>query len=58
MGYQISDSNDSGSDEESIPYEEQVKFSEEVRKLSNEGITKIVKKVMEMCPEALEDIDS
>ena len=32
-------------------------FTEKVRRLTNEGLTRLVKKVKEVCPTALEDVD-
>jgi hypothetical protein len=41
----------------SVPFEKKVHFTERVRRLTNEGLTKLVKKVKELCPAALEDVD-
>lgn len=40
-----------------VTFEEKVQFSEKVRRLNNEGLTKLVKKVQEVCTSALEDVD-
>ena len=42
---------------EEVPFEKKVNFTEKVRRLTNEGLTKLVKKVKEVCPQALEDVD-
>lgn len=42
----------------SVPFEKKVAFTEKVRRLTNDGLTKLVKKVKEICPDALEDVDS
>jgi len=34
-----------------------VQFTEKVRRLTNEGLTKLVKQVKALCPDALEDVD-
>lgn len=41
----------------SVPFEKKVNFTEKVRRLTNEGLTKLVKKVKEICAKALEDVD-
>lgn len=45
-------------DTEDVPFEEKVQFTEKVRRLTNEGLTRLVRKVKEICPDALEDVDS
>ena len=45
-------------EEEEVPFERKVAFTEKVRRLTNEGLTKLVKKVKELCPDALEDVDT
>jgi hypothetical protein len=45
-------------EEEEVPFEKKVQFTEKVRRLTNEGLTRLVKKIKETCPAALEDIDS
>ena len=51
----------SGSDEEEeadeVPFEQKVQFTEKVRRLTNEGLTRLVKQVKNLCPDALEDVD-
>lgn len=34
-----------------------MQFTEKVRRLTNEGLTKLVKQVKSVCPDALEDVD-
>jgi hypothetical protein len=34
-----------------------VQFTEKVRRLTNEGLTRLVKRVKEICPQALEDVN-
>ena len=46
------------SDAEDVSFEDKVAFTEKVRRLTNEGLTKLVKKVKDLCSEALEDVDS
>ena len=46
------------SDSEEVSFEDKVAFTEKVRRLTNEGLTKLVKKVKELCSDALEDVDS
>ena len=45
-------------DAEDVPFEEKVAFTEKVRRLTNEGLTRLVRKVKELCAEALEDVDA
>lgn len=40
-----------------VPFEQKVQFTEKVRRLTNEGLTKLVKQVKALCPDALEDVD-
>jgi len=40
-----------------VPFEKKVQFTEKVRRLTNEGLTRLVKKVKDICPQALEDVD-
>lgn len=49
---------DMDADVKGIPFEEKVKFAEEVRKLHNEGLTQLVKLIKECCAKAIEDVDS
>jgi hypothetical protein len=42
----------------SVTFEQKVQFTEKVRRLTNEGLTRLVKKVKEICDDALEDVDS
>jgi hypothetical protein len=44
-------------DVDEVPFEQKVQFTEKVRRLTNEGLTKLVKQVKSVCPEALEDVD-
>ncbi len=34
-----------------------MQFTEKVRRLTNEGLTRLVKRVKEICPQALEDVN-
>ena len=34
-----------------------MQFTEKVRRLTNDGLTKLVKQVKNTCPDALEDVD-
>jgi hypothetical protein len=43
---------------EEVPFEKKVSFTEKVRRLTNDGLTKLVKKCKELCPDALEDVDA
>lgn len=49
---------DLDSDIKGVPFDEKVKFAEDVRKLHNEGLTLLVKLVKDHCPKAIEDVDS
>ncbi len=49
--------NDDEEESEDVPFEKKVNFTEKVRRLTNEGLTKLVKKVKDLCPKALEDVD-
>ena len=40
-----------------VPFEKKVQFTEKVRRLTNDGLTKLVKRVKDICPQALEDVD-
>ena len=40
-----------------VPFEKKVQFTEKVRRLTNEGLTRLVKRVKEICPQALEDVN-
>ena len=51
-----SESSDSDGDE--VPFEQKVQFTEKVRRLTNEGLTRLVKMVRQKCKEALEDVDA
>lgn len=44
-------------DLDEVPFEQKVQFTEKVRRLTNEGLTKLVKQVKIVCPDALEDVD-
>ena len=46
---------DDGADE--VAFETKVQFTEKVRRLTNEGLTRLVKQVKALCPDALEDVD-
>ena len=52
-----SENEDEEEEVEEVPFEKKVNFTEKVRRLTNEGLTKLVKKVKEVCPQALEDVD-
>lgn len=45
-------------DTDEVPFEEKVAFTEKVRRLTNEGLTRLVRKVKELCSDALEDVDA
>ena len=51
-----SDSDQSDADE--VSFEEKVAFTEKVRRLTNEGLTRLVRKIKEACADALEDVDA
>lgn len=40
-----------------MAFEEKVAFTEKVRKLDNDGLTRLVKRINKLCKEALEDVD-
>lgn len=44
-------------DEEEVSFEDKVAFTEKVRRLTNQGLTRLVQKVKEICKDALEDVD-
>ena len=44
-------------EQEDVPFETKVQFTEKVRRLTNEGLTRLVKQVKALCPDALEDVD-
>ena len=41
-----------------VPFELKVKFTEQVRRLNNYGLSRLVKQVKILCSDALEDIDT
>ena len=49
---------ESESETDEVSFEDKVAFTEKVRRLTNEGLTKLVKKVKELCADALEDVDA
>ena len=49
--------NDEDDEVEEVPFEKKVQFTEKVRRLTNDGLTRLVKKVKDICPNALEDVD-
>lgn len=49
---------DEPTDADEVPFEEKVAFTEKVRRLTNEGLTRLVRKVKELCSDALEDVDA
>lgn len=53
-----SDGSEDQTDADDVAFEEKVAFTEKVRRLTNEGLTRLVRKVKECCPDALEDIDA
>lgn len=58
----MSDDNTKGAaadsdDEDEVSFEEKVAFTEKVRRLTNQGLTRLVCKVKDCCKEALEDVD-
>ncbi len=48
---------DAEASEEEVSFEDKVAFTEKVRRLTNEGLTRLVQKVKEVCKDALEDVD-
>lgn len=52
------DSDDENQEADGITFEEKVAFAESVRKLSDVGLTKLVKAVKEKCEIALSDVDA
>lgn len=56
-GSEKSGSDNEEEDAEEVPFEQKVQFTEKVRRLTNEGLTKLVKQVKSVCPDALEDVD-
>lgn len=46
------------SEAEGVSFEAKVQFTEKVRRLTNEGLTRLVKMVRSKCRDALEDVDS
>ena len=55
-----SESEGEGSEEneDEVPFENKVQFTEKVRRLTNDGLTKLVKNVKSICPDALDDADA
>lgn len=51
-------SDSEGSENEDVSFEEKVAFTEKVRRLTNEGLTRLVRKIKEICSDALEDVDA
>ena len=45
-------------DEAEIPFDERIKFTDNVRKLTIEQMTSLVKMMQEECPSVLDDLDS
>ena len=43
--------------EEEVSFEDKVAFTEKVRRMTNQGLTRLVSKVKDICKEALEDVD-
>ena len=56
-GSEKSGSDNEEEDADEVPFEQKVQFTEKVRRLTNEGLTKLVKQVKSVCPDALEDVD-
>ena len=52
------DKSDNDSDAEEVSFELKVQFTEKVRRLTNDGLTRLVKMVKNRCKDALEDVDS
>ena len=48
---------DTAEDTDEVAFETKVAFTEQVRKLNNDGLNKLVRKVKELCRSALEDVD-
>ena len=40
-----------------VSFEDKVAFTEKVRKLDNDGLTRLVKRINKICKDALEDVD-
>lgn len=52
------DKSDDESEAEEVSFEAKVQFTEKVRRLTNDGLTRLVKMVKSKCKDALEDVDS
>ena len=50
-------SHDTAEDSDEVAFEDKVAFTEKVRKLDNDGLTRLVRKVRDLSKEALEDVD-
>ena len=45
-------------EQEEVSFEDKVSFTEKVRRLTNQGLTRLVTRVKELCKDALEDVDA
>ena len=58
-GRKESEEDEKGSEEScQVSFDEKMEFTEKVAKLSNEGLTKLVRMLQEECPQVLEDTDN
>lgn len=49
--------NDTAEETDGVSFEDKVAFTEKVRKLDNDGLTRLVKRINKICKDALEDVD-
>ena len=56
-GSENGSASEDNSDKDEVNFEQKVQFTEKVRRLTNDGLTKLVKNVKSLCPDALEDVD-
>ena len=54
----LSSTNEGALNDDEVSFEDKVGFTEKVRRLTNQGLTRLVTKVKELCKEALEDVDA
>ena len=57
-GYQSKNVNKTKNDNSGLDNSEKTKLIEDIRNLSNEGLTNIVKIILKECPKGIEDIDN
>ena len=53
-----SDEEDDEDEEAEVSFDERIKFTDNVRKLKIEEMTKLIKLIQEKCPNVLDDLDS